>query len=109
MCDINTGAVTRTLHLDVRELDSLAGLVTSAAAVIAHVMGLQTGEPQDRIVLHPTDAQAVGLGFYQRLAVFVPSQGNRLITINNGTEQRKSLIYSQSLMGITWILNLGRN
>ena len=109
MCDINRGAVTRTLHLDVRELDSLAGLVTGAAAVIAHVMSLQTGEPQDRIVLYPADTQAVGLGFYQRLAVFVPSQGNRLITINNGTEQRKSLIYSQSLMGITWILNLGRN
>ena len=103
------GAVTRTLHLDVRELDSFAGLVTSAAAVIAHVMGLQTGEPQDRIVLHAADTEAIRLGFYQRLAVFVPSQGNRLITINNGTEQRKSLIYSQRLMGITWILNLGRN
>ena len=109
MCDINRGAVTRTLHLDVRELDSLAGLVTGAAAVIAHVMSLQTGEPQDRIVLHATDTEAVSLGFYQRLAVFVPSQGNGLITVNNGTEQRKSLIYSQSLMGITWILNLGRN
>ena len=109
MCDINTGAVTRTLHLDEGELDSRAGLVTGAAAVVAHVLGLQTGEPQDRIVLDSANAQAVSLGFFQKLAVFMPSQGNRLIAVNNGTEQRKSLIYSQSLMGITWILNLGRN
>ena len=45
-----------TLHLNVRKLDSGPGLVTGVTAIVPHMLGLQAGESQNRIVLDFADA-----------------------------------------------------
>ena len=49
-----------TLHLNVRKLDSSPSLVTGVATIVPHVMGLQAGESQNRIVLDFADAHRIG-------------------------------------------------
>ena len=85
--------------------------IARVTTVVAHVMRLQTGESQDRVVFYPADAhtQQFSLRLYQEFSVFAPAQHYGLVPVNNGAKQRKSLIYLQCLLGITRILQPGWN
>ena len=101
-------AATHTLDLQVRILDGTASIIVCVTTIVAHMMSLQAGESQDRVMLvNPLDGDTLRL--YQDIAIFMPGQSDRLVPINDGAKQRESLLHSQRLLGIARVLKPGRN